>query len=289
MGTVYGDEEACTDCGALLLEEILEVEIEDVYKGLRDMIDTIIENSEGAKKFLENLRGGEVDEHAENIEIITKEIGDQATMERGFITTSIKPKEGERNFLIVISPLGERIEERERTYKDLEELGAISTDSYSMADGNIINQQEEAVGNVISSLITSQDLNSLDWESIYILNLKIANFMESKATVLIEDNRHFLSSLEDIESDDPKIEDIKNMIYDVNLIKEMRKIGEKFILDGVSFNNDPISYLLVNKCIPIIKENPKLSIRILDIVVNSNYIDQGNHNALTHLLLEWKE
>ena len=40
---VFADEEECSDCGALLLEEILEVEMEDVFKGLKEMIDKTLE------------------------------------------------------------------------------------------------------------------------------------------------------------------------------------------------------------------------------------------------------
>ena len=58
MGTVYANEEACSDCGTLLLEEILDVEMEEVHKGLLEMIDAIIANPEGAKKFLEGLKEG---------------------------------------------------------------------------------------------------------------------------------------------------------------------------------------------------------------------------------------
>ncbi len=53
MATVYADEEECGGCAALLLEEILEVDIEDVYDGLRKMMDATLANPHAAKAFLE--------------------------------------------------------------------------------------------------------------------------------------------------------------------------------------------------------------------------------------------
>lgn len=286
MGTVYGDEEECSDCGALLLEEILEVEIEDVYRALREIIDTIIENPEGAKNFLEKLREGEDDSSEEVMGILKKEIGEQASMERGFIVTSIIPSKKEKNYVIVVSPLGGREEEIGKAFEDFRNLGASESTSFLIEGGNIIHKQEEAVKNVVSKYLSESDLRDNNIDSLYIINLKIAKFMEEKATVIIEDNRHFLSSIDEIEADDPQIEGIKNMLYDVKLIKEARKIGENFILDGTSFNNDPITFLLVKECLPILKKNNDLDIRILDVVVNTSFVGQGNHNDLVRLLRE---
>jgi hypothetical protein len=287
MGTVYGDEEECGDCGALLLEEILEVEIEDVYFGLREMIETAIEKPEAAKHFLKELREGDISE--EVMEILTSELGEQATMDWGFIVTSFAPKEDNNSYLIIISPQSEQEEEREKVFSDFKELGAGDVVTYPIEGGNIANKQEEAVTEVVSKFIENHDLKASGSPEINILNMKIARFLESKATIIIEDNRHFLSSMDEVDSDDPRIEDIMNMLYDVKLIKEMRKIGENFILDGISFNNDPVSFFIAKQCIPILQKENELKIRILDVVVNNNYINSENHNDLVILLQEWKK
>ncbi|UCE36680.1 MAG: hypothetical protein JSW00_14350 [Thermoplasmata archaeon] len=287
MGTVYGDEEECGDCGALLLEEILEVEIEDVYSGLRERIDTVIANPEGAKKFLAELSEG--DKTAEVMEILTKEVGEEATMDWGFIATSITPNEKGENLVLVISPLGDRQKESEKVLEDLKEFGTLDSERYPLEGGNITNKQEEAIKDVVLKLTGEQNFTDQAINRLNVLNLKIAGFLESKATVIIEDNRHFLSSIDEIGPDDEKIESIKKMVYEVGLIKEIRKIGENFILDGISFNNDPVSFFLAKECIPILRNNPDLDIRILDVVVNTNYIDQGYHTELVHLLKEWKK
>ncbi len=287
MNTVYGDEEECGDCGALLLEEILELEIEDVYKGLRDMIDTAQEKPEAAKNFLERLKEGDISE--EVIEILTTEIGEQATMNRGFVTTSFPPKNDENNYLIVISSEGERKKERDKAFLDFIELGADEPTSYPVAGGNIANKQEEEVLKVISKYFKDQDLKDMGIDLVNILNMKIARFLESKATIIIEDNRHFLSSMDEDLFDDPRIDDIKSMLYDVDLIKEIRKLGENFILDSISFNNDPVSFLLAKGCIPILQNQPDLKIRILDVVVNVNYIEKDYHNELVLTIKEFKK
>jgi hypothetical protein len=286
MGTVYGDEEECGDCGALLLEEILEVEIEDVYNGLREMIETAMEKPEAAKQFLKELREGDISE--EVMEILTSELGEQATMDWGFIATSIEPKEN-NNYLIILSPQSGQEEERERAFSDFKELGAGDVITYPIEGGNIANKQEEAVFEFVTKFIEDQDLKALGSSEINILNMKVARFLESKATIIIEDNRHFLSSIDEVDSDHPRIEDIMNMLYDVKLIKEMRKIGENFILDGISFNNDPVSFFIAKQCIPILQKKNDLKIRILDVVVNTNYINQENHNDLVLLLQEWNK
>lgn len=287
-GTVYADEEECSDCGGLLLEEILEVEMEDVHTGLKEMIDAVIANPEVAEKYLEGLRKDENESTVEEMEIVTKEIGEQATMDRGFVVNSIIPRERGKNQLIVISPLSEHEEEKKKVLEDFKELGAGDGESFSIEGGNITNKQEEAVRSVVARFIKDQDFKALGVDNLFILNLKIARFLESKATVMVEDNRHFLSSLDEIKPDDPNIPDIRNMLYDEELLMEMRKLGEKFVLDGISFNNDPISFLLVKECIPILREKPELGVRILDVVVNTNFIGQGNHNELVRLLQEWK-
>jgi hypothetical protein len=287
MGTVYGDEEECGDCGALLLEEILEVEIEDVYNGLREMIETAQEKPEAAKQFLKELAEGDISE--EVMEILTSELGEQAIMDWGFITTSFPPKEDNNNYLIIISSQGGQEEKREKAFSDFKELGAGDVVTYPIEGGNIANKPEEAVSEVISKFIENQDLKALGSSAINIVNMKIARFLESKATIIIEDNRHFLSSMDEVAPDDPRIDDITNMLYDVELIKEIRKIGENFILDGISFNNDPVSFLMAKQCIPILQKETELKIRILDVVVNTNYINSENHSDLVLLLQEWKK
>jgi len=189
---------------------------------------------------------------------------------------------------MVISPLSEHEEEKKKAFEDFKELGAGDAVSYSIEGGNITNKQEEATRNVASEFIKEQDFKALGVDKLFILNLKIARFLESKATAMIEDNRHFLSSIDDISPDDLNIIRIKNMLYDSKLLKEIRKIGEKFVLDGVSFNNDPVTFFMAKECIKILKENEGLDIHILDAVVNTNYINQGNHNELVRLLQKWK-
>ena len=261
--------------------------IEDVYNGLREMIETALEKPEAAKQFLKELREGDISE--EVLEILTSELGEQATMDWGFNATSFLPKEDNNNYLIIISSQGGQEEEREKAFSDFKELGASDVITYPIEGGNIANKQEEAVSEVVSKFIENQDLKTLGANAINILNMKIARFLESKATIIIEDNRHFLSSMDEVAPDDPRIDDIKNMLYDVELIKEIRKIGENFILDGISFNNDPVSFLMAKQCIPILQKETELIIRILDIVVNTNYINQENHSDLILLLQEWKK
>jgi hypothetical protein len=287
-GTVYADEEECSDCGALLLEEILEVEMNEVYNGLREMIDTVIQNPESALEYLEGFKEGEEQETAEEMELVTKEIGEQTLEERGFVVASIIPRGKGKNYLMVISPISGNEKERKKIFEDFKEFGAEEATNYSIEGGNINNKQEEAIRTVASKFVEEHDFKSLGIDKLFILNLKIAKFLESKATAMIEDNRHFLSSIEELSPDDSNIGAIKNMLYDSKLLKEIRKIGEKFVLDGVSFNNDPISFFMVKECIPILSENKDLDIRILDVVVNTNYVDQGNHNELVRLLQKWK-
>ena len=288
-GTVYGDEDNCSDCGALLLEEILDLGMEDVYSGLLKMIEAIIENPDAAKSHLEGLRNKEVEGPLEKIDMAAKEIVEIPTTDRGFVVLSIVPEEEGKNYLIAISPLGEHGEERERTFEDLKKFGNGEAMSFSIDSGNITNKQEEAVKSVVSKLIKDQDLGALATHGLFIVNLKIAKFLESKPTVMIEDNRHFMSSFDEIGPDDPNIEDIKTMLYDTELIKEIRKTEGEFVLDGVSFNNDPISFLLARECIPILRENEAPYIRILDLVVNTNYVDQGSHNQLLQLVQNWEK
>ncbi len=288
-GTVYADEEECSDCSALLLEEILEVEIEDVYKGLQESIDTIIANPEAAKNFLEGPSEEEEESTAEEMHIVSKEIGEQTSIERGFVVTTLIPEKREKNKVIIIFPLGEHEEEKKKVFEDFKDLGAGDAQSFSIEGGNITNKQEEAVKTLSSQFIKEQDFKALGIDKLFILNLKIARFLESKATIMVEDNRHFLSSLDEISPDDPDIKGIKKMLYDGNLLKEARKIGEKFVLDGISFNNDPVTFLMAKECIPILRENDDLNIHILDVVVNTNYINQGNHNELVRLLQEWNK
>ncbi|UCE73946.1 MAG: hypothetical protein JSV56_13150 [Methanomassiliicoccales archaeon] len=289
MGIVYSYEEECSECGALLLEEILEVEMEDVYSGLKETIDTVIATPDAAKKYLEGVREGEVDESVEEMEIISKVIGESVGKERGFITTSITSHENENNYLTVISPMGEHEKERDGVFSDLKDLGAGENISYPIEGGNITNRQEEAVRSAVSQLISGQDVNLMAIDTMFILNLKIARFLESKSTAIIEDNRNFLSSLDDISPDDLRIDDIKQMLYDPVLFREIQKIGEKVILDGISFNNDPISFLFVKECLPILRENHHLSIYLIDSVVNITYIKTGFHKDLVHLLMRWKK
>lgn len=288
-GNIFADEEECGECGVLLLEEVLEVEMEDVYEGLRKIIDTVIENPEGAKKFLEMFREGEVEGAQAGTEIVLAEIEESLKEEKesGFVAVPVIPDESGKNYLIVISPLGEHEEERKKVFEDLMALGAGDTMSFSIFRGNIIHKQEEAIRTVLSKLVREQDFEALGTRNLFILNLKIAKFLESKATVTIEDNRHFLSSLDEIRADSESIMEVSDMLYDAELIREMRKIGEKFVLDGVSFNNDPLSFLLVRECIPILMEKG-LDIHILDVVANTNFINEGDHNGLMRMLQEWK-
>jgi hypothetical protein len=97
-----------------------------------------------------------------------------------------------------------------------------------------------------------------------------------------------MSSMDEIRNDDDIIMDASKLLYDSELIKEVRRTGENFVLDVFSFNNDPISFLLVKQCLPKIKENPDVSFRFLDVVVNTDYIESGSHNDLLKVLQEWK-
>jgi hypothetical protein len=280
-GTVFADEEECSDCGALLLEEILEVEMEEVHRGLQGMIDAIIANPEPAKEFLEG-KGTAVDVTAEEVEVESEKL------ERGISAIPIIPKEEGKNYIILISPLGEHEDKKDKILKDFAGLGAGEALDISISEGNITNQQEDAVKNVVNKFIGEQDFNNLPTNNFLVLNLKIASFSESKAAIAIEDNRHFLSSMDEIRIDDQSVMDIGDVLYDAELIKEVRKTGDKVVLDGISFNNDPISFLVVKESLPILKEKPDLKMRILDVVVNSNYIDSGSHNELLRLLQEWE-
>ena len=283
-GTIYADEEECSDCGALLLEEILGVEMEDVHTGLLETIDTVIATPDAAKKYLEGLRSGELMDESEDMEIVSKEIGKQLLTERGFVALPIIPSEEGKNHLIVISPLGEHEKNRQKAFADFKKFGTGEAFSYSIIGGNIANKQEKAIKSVVSRFINGPDFEGQHIGSLLILNLKFARFLETKATMIVEDNRHFLSSLDDITPDDPRIEDIGNMLSNAELIKKMRKMGGKVLLDEVSFNNDPVSFLMARECIPILKDNPDFNIHIVDVVVNANYVDCGNHQKLVRLL-----
>ncbi|UCF08407.1 MAG: hypothetical protein JSW28_01590 [Thermoplasmata archaeon] len=285
MGTIYADEEECEGCGALLLEEVLEVEIEDVYSGLREMIDTVISNPARAEKFLEVMGAGEGEETA--LETAAEEPAEEEPEERGFAVAPIFPKEGEGNYILVVSPLGEHEEERGRFFEDLKALGASEAEDFSISGGNTVNRQEEAVSSAVTRFIKEQDLESLGVEKLFILNVKIAKFWDAKATITVEDNRHFLSNLEGIKSDDEDITDVSHMLYDAELIKQIRKTGENFVMDEFSFNNDPLSFLFTRESIPFAKEHPGLLLRLLDVVINTSYLDEGSHNELVRKLLEW--
>jgi hypothetical protein len=81
--------------------------------------------------------------------------------------------------------------------------------------------------------------------------------------------------------------DISEILYDADLIKEVRKTGDKFVMDGISFNNDPVSFLLVKESLPVLKDHPDLKIHILDVVVNTTYIKKENHKELMRILQNW--
>jgi hypothetical protein len=288
MGTVYADEEECQGCGALLLEEILEVEIESVYQGLRDMISAVIANPDPVKSFLEGKQTDPGESAVADMETAIEEAEEPPGIPRGFTVASIPPMDNEKNYLMVVSPLGEHDTERDRLFSDLEDLGMDEQLSYPIEDGNITNLQEDAVENLFVEHIRNQDFAALGVDNFFLLNLKIARFWESKATITVEDNRHFLSSMEEIRSDDDIIMAASKLLYDADIIREIRKTGENFVMDVFSFNNDPISFLLVKECLPVIKEHPELSFRLLDVLVNTDYIEAGSHNDLVRLLLEWK-
>jgi hypothetical protein len=288
MAVVYADEEECSECGALLLEEILDVEMEDVFAGLIEMIDTVIATPDSAEKFLSGLREGEDSEAIEEIALTTQKMGKEAGVERGFVVTQFAPKEGDNNFLLVLLPLGEHEKERDQVLGDLNSFGAEDGVNFSIEGGNIVNKQEEAVSELVSKFILDKDFKSPGMDSLFILNLKIANFMESQSTLIVEDNRPFLSTLDDVDSGHEKIGIIEKMLHDAKLVKEARKLPDKFILDGVSFNNDPISFLIAQKSIPILTENPNVSIHLLDAVINIDSVGRGTHSDLVNLLLKWK-
>jgi hypothetical protein len=285
---VYADEDECSECGALLLEEILEIEMEDVFHGLRDMIDTVIAQPEGAKKFLNDLSDGGDQDLVEVMDIAGEDIGEETGSERGFSVNSIIPRDAQENYLIVLMPMGDREKERELVQGDLKELGSEAVMKYPIEGGNIVNKQNDAVKEVVSGIIRNQDMDSPGMKDIFFLNLKIADFQEGKSIMILEDNRPFLASLDEIDLADLDSEKVEKMLYDPNLVKDMRKIGEKFILDGVSFNNDPVSYLLVKESTGVLRENPDISINLIDVVFNLDSVNQGVHKDLFNLLLKKK-
>jgi hypothetical protein len=89
LAEVFADEEECSECGALLLEEILQIEMEDVFNGLREMIDTVIAQPEGAKKFLSDIMEGGDQDSVEEMVIVGEDIGNETGIERGFSVFSI--------------------------------------------------------------------------------------------------------------------------------------------------------------------------------------------------------
>jgi hypothetical protein len=289
MATVFADEEECEGCGALLLEEILEVDIEDVYDGLREMIDATLANPHAAKTFLEGKGIGEEDSAVTDMELAMKELEEPEPQQGGFTVSGLPPLENEKNYVLVISPLGEHEKERDTLFSDLKEFGAGDQLDFPVEGGNINNKQEEAVAQLFSDQIKGLDLKGLGVENFFILNIKIARFWEAKATITVEDNRHFLSSMDEIRTDDDILMAASRLLYDNELIKEIRKTGENFVMDVFSFNNDPISFLVVKQCLPVIKENPGISFRLVDVVVNTDYLESGSHNDLARLLLEWKD
>jgi hypothetical protein len=288
LGMVYAYEEECPECGALFLEEILEVEIEEVYDSLKEMIETVIATPDNAGKFLSELREGEDKEAIMELNLVTEKINEEIGVERGFVVTSISPKDNETNYLIILLPMGEHETQRERVIEDLIGLGAGNQNDYSIEGGNIVNKQADSVKEVISSYISQQNFDLPGMDKVFFLNLKIAKFMESEATLIVEDNRPFLSSLDATNSEHEKIGSIERMLHDTELVKEARKIGDKFILDGISFNNDPISFLLAKESIPVLTVNPKVSIHLLDVVMNIDSIERSAHGELVNLLLKWK-
>jgi hypothetical protein len=289
LAEVFADEEECSECGALLLEEILQIEMEDVFNGLREMIDTVIAQPEGAKKFLSDIMEGGDQDSVEEMVIVGEDIGNETGIERGFSVFSIIPKDEKDNYLIVIMPIGDRETERERVVEDLQSLGSDSELKFPIEGGNIVNKQNDAVKDVVSGFIANQDFNSQGMDNIFFLNLKIADFQKSKSIVVLEDNRPFLSTLDEIDMADINSETIEKMLYNAELVKEIRKIGDKFILDGISFNNDPVSYLLAKECTSVLRENPNISFNLIDTVLNVDSIEQGVHKELVNLLLKWKK
>ncbi len=288
MADVFADEEECSDCGALLMEEILNIEMEDVYVDIRAMMETVISQPEGAKRFLSDLYEGEDKEAIQEIVVSGESLEGDTGIEKGFIVTSLSSESDTGNFILVIMPLGDYVEERQKVQADLQDLGAKNESDFPINGGNIVNKQQEAVKEVVTKYI-SNDLVPKQTNNIFLLNLKIANFGESKATLIVEDNRPFLSSLDEIDLEDVNKETIERMVYDANLIKDMRRLGDKFILDGVSFNNDPISYLLVKESTPLIKENPDMSFYLVDAVLNLDSVKRDVHNELINMLMKWNK
>ena len=267
----------------------MEVDIEDGYDGLRKMIDATLATPHAAKTFLEGKGIGEEDTAVTEMELAMKELEEPEPQQGGFTVSGLPPLENEKNYVLVITPLGEHEKERDTLFSDLKEFGVGDQLDFPVEGGNITNRQEEAVAQLFSDQIKGLDLNGLGVENFFLLNIKIARFWEAKATITVEDNRHFLSSMEEIRTDDDILMAASRLLYDMELIKEIRKTGENFVMDVFSFNNDPISFLLVKQCLPLIKEHPGISFRLLDVVVNTDYIESGAHNDLVRLLMEWKD
>jgi ribosomal protein S27AE len=288
MADVFADEEECSDCGALLMEEILDIEMEDVYVDIRAMMETVISQPEGAKRFLSDLYEGEDRETIEEMVVSGESIEGDTGIEKGFVVTSFLPGSAGGNYILVLMPLGDYVEERQKVQADLLDLGANNESDFPIDGGNIVNKQQEAVKDVVTKYL-SDDLDPKQTNNIFLLNLKIANFGESKATMIVEDNRPFLSSLDEIDLEDVKKETIERMVYDAKLINDMRRIGDKFILDGVSFNNDPISYLLIKESTPILRANPDMSFHLVDAVLNLDSVKRDVHNELINMLMKWNK
>jgi len=288
MATVFADEEECEGCGALLLEEILEVDIEDVYEGLRKMVDATLANPDAARAFLGDRGKTEEEPAVAEMEEAMRELEEPEPTQGGFAAAFIPPADDNKNFILLTTPLSEHQSHSDRLFSDIGELGVEESLEYSAEGGNITNKQEEAVAKLFSEQVSELDLKGLEVENFFLLNLKIARFWDAKATITVEDNRHFLSSMDEIRNDDDIIMAASKLLYDTELIKEIRKTGENFVMDTFSFNNDPISFFLVKGCLPMVKENPDIAFRLVDVVVNTDYIESGAHNDLLKLLLEWK-
>jgi hypothetical protein len=188
MATVFADEEECEGCGALLLEEILEVDIEDVYEGLRRMIDATLANPDAARAFLEGTGKTEEDTGAAQMEEAVRELEEPEPTQGGFTVALIPPMENTSNFILVTTPLGEHQDLSDRLFSDLAELGVEESLEFTVEGGNTTNKQEEAVEKLFTEHVAGLKVEELGIDYFFLLNIKMARFWDGMATISVEVN-----------------------------------------------------------------------------------------------------
>lgn len=290
---VYVDEEICKDCGALVLEEIMNIDMADVYNGIKEMMEATLSDPTEAKKYLEDMKGTAAAGETEEMEIATGELVtvDSLVSEQGVVVSKLNFGEnGTKSPILTLCHINHNVGERNKFLKDLSNQNSEEETFLLETEGNIIHNQERMVKSILSKHLSDDVLNSLNGDQLFILNLKIARIWESTSLTLVEDNRGFLPLLDnpEIEENEELQEKLNNLLYYPELIKYVRRVGERFILDSVTFNNDPMSFFTAKECMGVMQSNPKFNIILLDIIVNCAYIDANNHNDLIQIIAEWE-